>query len=131
VPSLSKPDAGLATTSKCCGTSALGVILQGEIGLKSKQARGKGSEEMSEQYEWCGVPVIVDDTTNDLFEMPEPDEDPEQKPAFHVTESTAELVPQDFELYKHSLERMAADWREEKEWFMQENASNQKQPRAA
>lgn len=86
---------------------------------------------MREQHEWCGVPVIVDDTTNDLLGMPEPDEDPEQKPAFHVTQSTAELVPKDFELYKPSLERMAEDWREEKERFMQEKASNQKQPRAA
>jgi hypothetical protein len=99
--------------------------------LKSGRAKGNGSEEMSEQYEWCGVHVMVDDTTTDLFEMPEPDEDPEQKPAFHVTQSTADLVPKDFELYKPSLERMAEDWQEEKERFMQEKASNQKQPRAA
>lgn len=86
---------------------------------------------MSEQHEWCGVPVTVDDTTNDLFEMPEPDEDPEQQPAFHVTPSTADLVPKDFELYKPSLERMAEDWQEEKERFMREKESNQKRSRAS
>lgn len=88
------------------------------------------TEEMTEQQEWCGVCVIVDDKTIDLFEMPEPDEDPDQKPAFHVTQATAELVPQDFELYKPSLERMAEDWREDKERFMQLKAS-ERQPRAA
>ncbi len=55
------------------------------------------------------------------FEMPEPDDDPGQEPAFRVTRSTADLVEQDFERYRPSLERMADDWREQKKRFMQEN----------
>ncbi|MBA2527917.1 MAG: hypothetical protein H0V18_19370 [Pyrinomonadaceae bacterium] len=74
-----------------------------------------------QEMEWCDIKVIVDDATTDLFEMPEPDEDPEQEPAFRVTRSTAELVDQDFERYRSSLERMADDWREEKKRFIQEN----------
>lgn len=60
------------------------------------------------------VPGIVDNSTEGLFEMPEPDDDPEQKPAFLVTQSTADFVRQDFERYKPSLERMAEDWEEKK-----------------
>ena len=60
------------------------------------------------------VPGVIDNSTEGLFEMPEPDADPEQKPAFHVTQSTADLVRQDFERYKPSLERMAEDWGEKK-----------------
>jgi len=45
---------------------------------------------------WCCVPVIVDDDTTELFLMPAPDEVAEQQPAFCVTESTADLVSQDF-----------------------------------
>jgi hypothetical protein len=75
---------------------------------------------MSEQgLLWCDVPVTVDDATVELFEMSPLDQDPEQKPAFRVTSSTAALVKKDFELYKPSLERMADDWREEKKSFMQ------------
>ncbi len=70
--------------------------------------------------EWCDIKVIVDDATKDLFEMPEPDEDPEQAPVFRVTRSTADLVKQDFERYRPSLERMADDWREKKKRFIQE-----------
>ena len=73
-----------------------------------------------QSMEWCDVKVIVDDATADLFEMPEPNEDPEQEPVFHVTRSTADLVKQDFERYRPSLERMAVDWHEKKERFMQE-----------
>lgn len=76
------------------------------------------------ETEWCGVPVFVDDATNDLFEMPEPDEDPGQEPVFRVTRSTAELVREDFELYRPSLERMAEDWREKKERFMRERTAD-------
>lgn len=61
-----------------------------------------------------GVPAVVDNSTEGLFEMPEPDDDPEQKPAFILTQSTADLVRQDFERYKPSLERMAEDWEEKK-----------------
>ena len=63
---------------------------------------------------WGGVPGVIDDSTEGLFEMPEPDDDPEQKPAFLVTQSTADLVQQDFETYQPSLERMAEDWQEDK-----------------
>ncbi len=60
------------------------------------------------------VPAVIDNSTEGLFEMPEPDADPEQKPAFIVTQSTADLVRQDFERYQPSLERMAEDWEEKK-----------------
>ena len=67
---------------------------------------------------WCDIPVIIDDATTGLFEMPAFDEDPEQHPAFLVTQSTAQLVAQEFELYRPSLERMADSWRAEKEYLM-------------
>lgn len=72
------------------------------------------------RIEWCCVPVIVDDDTTELFQMPAPDEDAEQQPAFRVTESTADLVSQDFARYQPSLQRMAEDWREAKERVMQD-----------
>src|ERR1041385_2862327 len=53
------------------------------------------------------VPAVIDNSTVGLFEMPVPDDDPGQKPAFLVTQSTADLVQQDFERYQTSLERMA------------------------
>src|SRR5215210_2533106 len=43
------------------------------------------------------VPGVIDNSTEGLFEMPEPDDDPEQKPVFRMTQSTADLVSQDFE----------------------------------
>ncbi len=67
-----------------------------------------------------GVPAVIDNSTEGLFEMQEPDDDPEQKPAFIVTQSTADLVRQDFERYKPSLERMAEDWEEKKERVLSE-----------
>ncbi len=67
-----------------------------------------------------GVPAVIDNSTEGLFEMPEPDGDPEQKPAFIVTQSTADLVRQDFERYKPSLERMAEDWEEKKKLVLSE-----------
>ena len=79
-----------------------------------------------ENTQWCEVPYVVDDSITELFEMPAPDADPAQQPAFHVTSSTADLVKQDFQLYKPSLERMANDWREEKERFMQARAAEKK-----
>ena len=80
---------------------------------------------MSNQtVEWCGVPVTEDDAITELFEMPAPDQDPDQKPEFRVTPSTAALVKQDFELYKPSLERMADEWQEEKKRFMEEKKAN-------
>ena len=63
---------------------------------------------------WCGVSVVVDNDTDELFEMPELDDDPEQQPAFLVTQSTADLVRDDSERYDPSLERMAEDWHENK-----------------
>ncbi len=69
----------------------------------------------STHVEWCCVRVVVDDSTKDLFHMAEPNQDAEQKPEFRVTRATMDLVPQDFERYRPSLERMAEHWREEKE----------------
>ncbi|HEX8688453.1 MAG TPA: hypothetical protein VF736_02310 [Pyrinomonadaceae bacterium] len=66
------------------------------------------------------VPAVIDNSTEGLFEMPEPDDDPEQKPTFLVTQSTADLVRQDFERYEPSLERMAEDWEEKKERVLSE-----------
>src|SRR5688572_22101081 len=56
----------------------------------------------SDGLKWCGVAVIIDDDTNELFEMSKPDGDPEQRPAFRVTQSTANLVRQDFDRYEPS-----------------------------
>jgi hypothetical protein len=70
------------------------------------------------------VPAVIDNSTEWLFDMPEPDDDPEQKPAFLVTQSTADLVRQDFERYKPSLERMAEDWEEKKERILSEAKGN-------
>jgi len=84
-------------------------------------------EVSKKQIEWCCVPVIVDDTISDLFQMPAPDNDSEQKPAFLVTQSTVDLVPQDFDRYEPSLERMAEHWRGEKERVIhQKKAQNRK-----
>ena len=66
------------------------------------------------------VPGVIDNSTVGLFEMPEPDNDPEQKPAFLMTQSTADLVRQDFERYSPSLEIMAEDWVEEKKRILSE-----------
>jgi hypothetical protein len=66
------------------------------------------------------VPAVIDNSIKGLFEMPEPDADPEQKPAFLVTQSTADFVRQDFERYQPSLERMAEDWEEKKERVLSE-----------
>lgn len=68
----------------------------------------------NKQIEWCCVPVTVDNTVSDLIYMAPPDQDAQQKPEFRVTKATMELVPQDFDRYKPSLERMAAHWHEEK-----------------
>ncbi len=68
----------------------------------------------SDNLKWCGVSVIIDDNTHELFEMSKPDGNPEQKPAFLVTQSTANLVRQDFDRYEPSLERMEEEWQENK-----------------
>ena len=67
-----------------------------------------------ENLKWCGVSVVIDNDTSELFDMSQPDDDPEQKPAFLVTQSTATLVRQDFVRYEPSLTRMAKDWQESK-----------------
>ncbi|HVQ36070.1 MAG TPA: hypothetical protein VMS31_00960 [Pyrinomonadaceae bacterium] len=69
--------------------------------------------------EWCCVPVIIDDETSELFRLESPDGDPNQKVRFHVTQSTADLVPLDFGRYQPSLQRMVDDWRVQKERLMQ------------
>jgi hypothetical protein len=74
----------------------------------------------TKQIDWCSVPVIVDNETTELFEMPSPDENVEQQPAFHVTKSTADLVTQDFGRYQPSLQRMADDWHEAKKRVIQD-----------
>ena len=73
-----------------------------------------GDSPSSDNLKWCGVSVIIDDDTHELFEMSKPDGDPEQKPAFLVTQSTANLVRQDFDRYEPSLERMEEEWQENK-----------------
>ncbi len=89
---------------------------------------GEGrAERMNKQgMKWCDIKVVVDDATADLFEMPEPDEDPEQSPAFRVTRSTADLVEHDFERYRPSLERMADDWRTAKKRFLQDSKDDER-----
>lgn len=79
----------------------------------------------SKDLTWGGVPGVIDDSTEGLFEMPAPDDDPEQKPAFLVTQSTADLVGQDFERYKPSLERMAEDWQEDKKRHLSETKGDE------
>lgn len=81
-----------------------------EASAEQDNGDGVGSEDLN----WCGLPVIIDNDINELFEMSKPDDDPEQKPAFLVTQSTANLVGQDFQRYKPSLERMAEDWQDDK-----------------
>ena len=78
----------------------------------------------SDNLEWCGVSVIIDDDTDELFEMSKPDDDTEQKPAFQVTQSTANLVRQDFERYRPSLERMAEEWQENKRSLLNQKTSD-------
>jgi hypothetical protein len=69
--------------------------------------------------QWCCVPIIIDDETSELFRLDSPDEDPDQRIAFRVTQSTADLVPLDFSRYEPSLQRMVDDWRQQKERVMQ------------
>jgi len=91
-----------------------------EASVAQDNGDGVGSENLS----WCGVPVIIDNDTSELFEMAKPDDDPEQKPAFRVTQSTANLVGQDFERYKPSLERMAEDWHDKKSLSAEKSSSS-------
>ena len=77
--------------------------------------------------EWCCVPVIIDDQTSELFQLMAPDEDPDQRMAFRVTQSTADLVPLDFDRYEPSLQRMVDDWRQQKERVMQMKPAKEKE----
>jgi len=77
-------------------------------------AHDNGGGPSSDNLKWCGVSVIIDDGTHELFEISKLNDDPDQKPAFLVTQSTANLVRQDFERYEPSLERMAKEWQENK-----------------
>ncbi len=86
--------------------------------------------EKQTNQDWCLVPVIVDDETSDLFQMPSPDEDAAQLPAFLVTKSTADLVAQDFGRYQPSLQRMANDWHEAKKRVMQNRKAQESTPAA-
>ncbi len=74
--------------------------------------------------DWCCVPVIVDDDTTELFKMPAPDDDAEQQLVFRVTNSTVDLVAQDFARYQPSLQRMADDWRQAKQRVMQDKKAH-------
>ncbi|MDT4953665.1 MAG: hypothetical protein QOJ02_1803 [Acidobacteriota bacterium] len=86
-----------------------------------------GDDEDSKTLNWCGVPVIIDNDTDGLFEMPELNSDLDQQPAFLVTQTTVDLVRPDFERYRPSLERMAEDWQEEKKRFVREQASRKRE----
>ena len=86
---------------------------------KPRDVMIKGQENLL----WCCVPVIIDNDTTELFEMSKPNDNPEQKPVFVVTQSTANLVQQDFERYEPSLERMVEDWREAKREYKSEVVS--------
>lgn len=72
------------------------------------------------QTEWCRVAVVVDDETTELFQMPAPDENADQQPAFRVTKSTADLVSKDFGRYQPSLQLMADNWRAAKKRVMRD-----------
>lgn len=87
-----------------------------EIAVKDSN----GDDDDSKALNWCGIPVIIDNNIDGLFEMSELNDDLEQKPAFLATQATADLVRQDFERYRPSLERMVEDWQEEKKQFMRE-----------
>jgi hypothetical protein len=80
---------------------------------------------------WCCVPVVIDDDTAELFLLTSPDEDPEQCMEFRVTQSTADLVPLDFELYQPSLQRMVDDWRQQKARVMQMRPGKDKESRTS
>lgn len=86
-----------------------------------------GDDEDSKTLNWCGVPVIIDNDTDGLFEMPELNSDLDQQPAFLVTQTTVDLVRPDFERYRPSLERMAEDWQEEKKRFVREQDSRKRE----
>jgi hypothetical protein len=105
--------------AKSAGIDPASVVAPHCAETVATKSDGQGSESLM----WGGVPGIIDDSTEGLFEMPEPDGDPEQKPAFLVTQSTADLVQLDFERYEPSLERMAEDWQEDKKRALSENKS--------
>jgi hypothetical protein len=82
--------------------------------VETVEVEDTGGDVDASKLAWCDVRVIIDNDTDELFKMPALDDDPEQQPAFRVTQSTANMVREDFERYQPSLERMAEDWQEEK-----------------
>ncbi len=84
------------------------------------------AEQIMARDQWLGVAVVADEETQGLFEMPQPNADPDQSPTFRVTPSTAELVGQDFGRYEESLGRMLKDWREEKSRFMSDRKDDER-----
>jgi hypothetical protein len=99
VASIAGIDPSQVVAPHCAGTAAI---------------HDDGDSPGLDNLNWCGDSVIIDDDTHELFEMSKPDGDPEQKPAFLVTRSTANLVRQDFARYAPSLERMEKEWQENK-----------------
>ena len=98
-----------------------------ETAVKDNDGDGDNAETLS----WCNVPVKIDNRTEGLFEMPELNDDLEQKPVFLVTQATTDLVLEDFERYKPSLERMVEDWQEEKSQFMRKLGHRNKDDKKA
>ncbi|HEY0405803.1 MAG TPA: hypothetical protein VGC89_08740 [Pyrinomonadaceae bacterium] len=94
------------------------------VAVAATEAGGDGQD--AQNLMWHNVPVIIDNDTVDLFEMPEADDDAQQQPSFRVTETTANLVRADFERYRSSLERMIEDWQEEKARVLSEQKNRQK-----
>lgn len=68
--------------------------------------------------EWSGVPVVITKSTVELVEMPAPNEDPKQQPAFLVNQGVADLIDQEFELFRPGLELMILGWQKEKERYI-------------
>jgi len=85
------------------------------------------SKAQTQSIEWCGIPVVIDDATDELIHVSAPDADPEQKLVFRVTRSTVELVVADFERYRPTLEFMAENWQEKKDELLRDNPNNHKQ----
>lgn len=93
----------------------------GETVVTGTDGAGRDAADLT----WCGIPVVVDNETSELFAMSKPDDDPLQEPTFLVTQSTVSLVPQDFERYQPSLENMVEHWHEAKKTFTSKREADQ------
>ena len=95
-----------------------------ETGDQPTQAMIEACNDMrktkTKNREWCGIPVIVDDATTELIHAPPPDEDPEQELVFRATQTTVQLVSEDFERYRSTLELMGKLARRERTDFARE-----------